>query len=288
MTRLRSRAPQPDQAPLRDDPALIEALALSAASGRLSNEDVRAMRAARRRTAATLGAVAAFLAIGAGGIGWLRPAPAPVVIARHFETRRGEMRDVKLADGSRLRLNGATRLDVELHGDRRDATLLAGEAYFDIAHDPARPFTVHAGGSRVQVLGTAFDIDMVRSQVGLSVYRGAVRFAPVRQPAAGVTVRAGWRSHFRDGTAAQPLAFDPAQQDWREGWLDTNGMKLGDLVDTLNRQGGPVVSAPPPALADMPVAGRFRVDNPQQLLSAIGGAYGFTVKRSVDRIELQP
>jgi transmembrane sensor len=52
-----------------------------------------------------------------------------------------------------------------------------------------------------------------------------------------------------------------------------------DLVEVLNRRGGPLVLPPSEALADMPIAGRFRLDDPRQLLNAIGAAYGFSVKR---------
>lgn len=276
---------RPDDNPLLRDPALAEALSATAAFGRLTNEDIRAMRAARRRTIATTGAVA-LLAIAGVGSWWRMQFSAPQTIAQHFETGRGQMRDVRLADGTTLRLNGATRLDVVIAGDHRDVRLAAGEAYFDVAHDPARPFTVHAGAVDARVLGTAFDIDMTRSQIGLSVYRGAVRFSPAALDQ-GVVVRSGWRTHFRNGATDVPVPFDTAQLDWRQGWLDTSGMKLGDLVDTLNRQGRLNVSSPPASLAGMSVSGRFRLDDPQQLLAAIGSAYGFTVVRHGDRLDLR-
>jgi transmembrane sensor len=47
-----------------------------------------------------------------------------------------------------------------------------------------------------------------------------------------------------------------------------------------------VIEAPQGALADIALAGRFRIDNAQQLLDAIGPAYGFTVVRNGDRMRL--
>ncbi len=273
-----------DENPLLGDPALAEALAATAALGRLSNEDVRTMRAARRRSLATAGAVVLVAMAGAGGW-WRLQLSAPQEIVQHFETRRGELRDVRLADGTTLRLNGATRLDVVIATDHRVVRLADGEAYFDVPHDAARPFTVHAGAVDARVLGTAFDIDMTRSQVGLSVYRGAVRFSPSTRDR-GVVVKGGWRTRYRNGTTDAPSPFDTGQLDWRQGWLDTSGMKLADLVETLNRQGSLNVSPPPAPLAGMAVSGRFRLDDPQQLLTAIGSAYGFTVVRHGDSLNL--
>ncbi|UAK22876.1 FecR family protein [Sphingomonas nostoxanthinifaciens] len=268
-----------------DDPALAEALTEVAAFGRLSNEQVRAMRANRRRAVGSVAAVALAAVLGLGG--WMQlQTPAPTTI--HYSTARGEQRLVHLADGSSVRLNGATRLDVTLDRDRRTVELAEGQAFFDVAHDAKRPFVVTAGAVNGRVLGTAFDVDRMHGQVELEVYRGAVRFAGTAPGSAGVVVRAGWRSRYRDGTIDRPTLFDPAQQDWREGWLDTEGMRLGDVVEALDRGTGPLVLPPPARLAALPIAGRFRLDDPARLLRVIGGAYGFTVVRDGDRIRLQP
>lgn len=265
-----------------DDPALAEALTQSASFGRLSDGDVRAMRDARRRALAAGGTVAVvLLLVGVGATnGWLTGAP---VGPTHYETQRGQQLDVALADGTRLHLNGATSLDVIIGKGERRVELTQGEAYFDVAHEPARPFVVRAGGSDTRVLGTAFDVDLGRGDVKLAVYRGKVRFSG---SGGAVIVPAGWRSRFAHGVAAAPSRFDASQQDWRQGWLDTDGTRLGDLVDALNRRGGPVIEAPQGALADIALAGRFRIDNAQQLLDAIGPAYGFAVVRYGDRMRL--
>ncbi len=289
MSRLRPTAGAPidRRDPLLDDPALAEALSAFAAVDRLSDEDARAMRANRRRALASVTSLALVAMIGVGLWQAQPPSVQPPLVAR-YETQRGQQRAVRLADGSELRLSGATRVVVTFAGDRRDVQLDRGEAYFDIVHDAARPFTVHAGASGARVLGTAFDMDLRRGRIELAVYRGAVRFGRDGTKQEGIVVEAGWRSHFDGFAPTAPRRFDVAQQDWRQGWLDTEDMRLGDLIDALNRQGGPLVQTPPPALADMPVAGRFRLDDPAQLLEAIGAAYGFSVKHEGDQLRLVP
>ena len=157
----------------------------------------------------------------------------------------------------RLRLNGATSLDVRLEADKRSVTLARGEAWFDVAHDAARPFSVTAGNSSTRVLGTAFDVDMARGEVKLAVYRGQVRFGPSAAggPGATVIVPAGWRSRFRGNAAGAPTRFDSSQQDWRDGWLDTDAMRLDDVVEALNRGGGPLVLPPPAQAGRHPACG---------------------------------
>ncbi len=269
-----------------EDPALAEALELAATFGRLSDGDIRVMRAARRRNVTTLAAVAMVSAIGVStwSSGWFGPAPAPTIA--HYETQRGQQQDIKLADGSTLHLSGATSLDVTLDERQRMVALKQGEAYFDVAHEPKRPFVVHAGDSATRVLGTAFDVDVARGEVKLSVYRGRVRFGSASYEAGSVDVPAGFRSRFRDGVAKAPTRFDATQQDWRQDWVDTDDMRLVDLVDALNRRGGPMVMDPPPGLARITLSGRFKLDNSRQLLDAIGAVYGFNVVKDGDHLRL--
>ncbi|MFX8689089.1 hypothetical protein ABTM39_20580, partial [Acinetobacter baumannii] len=55
-----------------------------------------------------------------------------------------------------------------------------------------------------------------------------------------------------------------------------------------NRHGGPVILPPPPRLEKLVLSGRFKLDNPEQLLGAIGAAYGFTVVRQGAHLRLMP
>ena len=264
-----------------DDPALTEALERTAALGRLSDGDIRAMRM-RRRGGAMLG-LALFVSVTGIG-GWFAANPSPVVA--RYETARGEQRDIKLADGSMLHLNGATRVDVRLERGRRFARLDHGEAYFDVAHDADRPFAVRAGASEIRVLGTAFDVEMGRGEVKLAVYRGKVRFGSADSRGRSVDVSAGWRSRFGNGAASQPKRFDATREDWRRGWIDTDDMRLTELIDALNRRDGPMIMNPPPGIANLKLSGRFRAENPQTLLTAIGDAYGFDLVTEGDKLRL--
>ncbi|WP_260598921.1 FecR family protein [Sphingomonas endolithica] len=259
-----------------DDPALGEALAAVAATGRLSNEALRGMRETRRRVVGT--GISAVLVASVGLGFWqgrvLQPAAA---IVQHIETQRGEQRAVNLADGSRVDLDGATSLDVRINDGARVVDLRRGAAYFDVAHDRDRPFVVRAGASSTNVLGTAFSIDIGARAVKLSVYRGRVRFGDKASGSRGVDVPAGWRSSFVQGAVAAPTRFDATQQDRRQSWVDTDDMLLGELVEQLNRRRGPLIEPPPPHLASLPLSGRFKLDDAADLLEAIGEVYGFDV-----------
>ena len=76
-----------------------------------------------------------------------------------FSTQQGERALVRLSDGTEVRLNTETRLVVPIpfRAEWREVHL-EGEAFFDVAADSLRPFVVRAGGARVEVLGTAFNV----------------------------------------------------------------------------------------------------------------------------------
>lgn len=267
---------------LPDDPALHEALARVAQMGRLSDGQIRAMRQQRRRR---LGAAGLAMVVCGVGLSTLLTVPGKV----HYQTERGQQRDIVLADGSALHLNGDSSIDVRLGRSRRNVALTKGEVFFDIVHDPNRPFEVQVGDVSARVLGTAFDINMMHHHVELDVYRGAVRFAHALSPTSeGVVVKAGYRAFYHDGAVGTPDRFDPAEADRREGWLDTQGMCLGDLVEMLNRSKGPVILPPAGTLAATPLSGRFKLDDPVHLLRAIGDVYRFSVVENDRGLQLVP
>ncbi|GAA3718399.1 hypothetical protein GCM10022268_28400 [Sphingomonas cynarae] len=266
----------------KNAPELAEALATWRERGRLSNEEVRALRSRRRTAGSVAGGASAILL----AIGLIQPSlrPAPDRTAT-LQTGRGETKTVQLVDGTTLRLDGATRLSVRYGPAARDVTLAGGAAFFDVTHDPARPFTVHAGDGAVRVLGTAFEVDRTAGRMEVAVYRGAVRVAGYHDTR-GKWVPAGWRGKVVRGHAGPATHFDGQAKTRDQGWLDVNELRLADLVTILNRQAGPTILPPPVALADLPISGRFRTDDPQSLLHALGTSYGFTIVKDKDSILL--
>jgi ferric-dicitrate binding protein FerR (iron transport regulator) len=70
-----------------------------------------------------------------------------------------------LEDGTRVWLNADSRLRFpSAFGGGRRRVCLEGEAYFDVARDAARPFTVETAGQTLTVLGTQFDISAYPDQ----------------------------------------------------------------------------------------------------------------------------
>lgn len=74
---------------------------------------------------------------------------------------RGRMCEVELTDGTRVKLNAASRLryPIAFHPDSTSRTVwLDGEAYFDVQTDSVRPFIVKASNVETRVYGTKFNV----------------------------------------------------------------------------------------------------------------------------------
>ncbi|WP_447414957.1 FecR family protein, partial [Clostridium perfringens] len=84
--------------------------------------------------------------------------------------------------------------------DQRFVRMLKGEAHFDVAHNPARPFIVKAGDSTLRAVGTAFNVRLRPELTELTVIEG--RVAVRDSGAATRTVAAGSAAAIRGGTVA--------------------------------------------------------------------------------------
>jgi ferric-dicitrate binding protein FerR (iron transport regulator) len=100
--------------------------------------------------------------------------PAYVQLLANDEKRIN--RHLTLPDGTVVILHGNSELDYPqaFNSKSREVTL-RGEAYFDVKHNPEKPFIIHTGDIRTVVLGTAFTIEASSSHVRVAVTRGKVR-----------------------------------------------------------------------------------------------------------------
>jgi transmembrane sensor len=97
-------------------------------------------------------------------------------------TSRGETRQIVLSDGSCIQLNAGTVISYprRFSGNTRDIKMIKGEAFFQIAANPAKPFTVTVGQSKTMVLGTSFDIRAYgpEESVRISLLSGKIAVTP--------------------------------------------------------------------------------------------------------------
>jgi transmembrane sensor len=175
-----------------------------------------------------------------------------------YATKRGETREIALADGSRLALGSATTLRVRLGRQQRDVTFVNGEASFEVAHLENRPFVVAVGGREVRVLGTEFNILSHGGRLAVSVRRGVVAVSGGQEGT--VKLMRGQQLVQSSGAIAQKRDVAPDTAfAWKSGKLIYDRTPLAEVVADLNRYVATPIRVDPSA-ASVTVSGVLLVD----------------------------
>lgn len=182
-------AGKPDRAELIARQAMLQDIAKQAGQQKLAGRETpRSVRpgnsngpGTRRRFLA--GGLIATGAVALGAVAFTVGMPRlPDTPAEIYQTATGEVREIELADTSRIWLDTQTQVSVTLSSDRRDVALTAGRLFVQVAHDRQRPFTVQGAGFEARAVGTAFEAAVLDGRTGVSVTEGLVRLTPASGP----------------------------------------------------------------------------------------------------------
>jgi transmembrane sensor len=174
----------------------------------------------------------------------------PLLTGTRYATAIGELRTVRLEDGSVVHLNAATRLTVRMEREVRLIELTQGQALFQVAKDAARPFRVVAADRTVQAVGTEFDVDRHGAQIDVAVREGTVQVSA----AAPVLLSEGQGLTYDQQQVGPVRAVAIAQiGSWQKGLLYYERTPFARIVEDLNRQFDGKFSVEDPTLAQMPV-----------------------------------
>ena len=215
-------------------------------------------------------------------------------VAQTYRTATGQVRTVVLPDGSIVGLNTQTQLEwVGTPTDRR-VRLLRGEAYFEVVHDPSRPFRILLAHSQVQVLGTRFDVyQMANGDVRVSVMSGMVA---VEGLDSGAGAPPSWSRRL---TSGQQIEYSPVGLvadvhsiaapkviRWRQGMLETQGEPLSEFVSDLSRYTTERIVISDPRAATQKVGGAFSVRNIDDTLDRLSRIAPVTVTHQSSEVIL--
>jgi transmembrane sensor len=245
----------------------------------------------RSRVPLLRAAAVAALLIGTGTLWWwpVRQVREPILAVA---TAAGATRSLVLGDGSHVTLGAASRLQYprRFRGNKR-TVVLEGEAFFEVAHDAERPFTVRSGGALTRVLGTRFDVRGYAGEpVRVVVESGRVRLLPVTGADSGVVLVRGDMGVAAPG---QPVTrrggVDPARYaGWREGRLEFDRAELAEVGRELQRWYGVEVRITDPALARRHVTLTLPRAALDEVLNAISLSLGARWSRAGGTILISP
>ncbi|MEP7245816.1 MAG: FecR domain-containing protein [Gammaproteobacteria bacterium] len=230
---------------------------------------------------------------------WLTPS---------YSTGIGEQRSVRLEDGSRVSLNSNTRVSVSYHASERLIRIERGEAYFEVAHNPAWPFVVVAGDRQVTALGTTFVVKYDASATAVTLVEGKVTVTGGRgeklesdansvtqqQPAVmvgtngrGFILAPGERLTFKGAAARLDVPHMDAVTAWRRGEVLLDRTTLADAVAEMNRYDEAVLIIDDPGVADLRVSGIYHTGNSDGFAQTMARLYGLRVIHEDGRVHLR-
>jgi transmembrane sensor len=204
---------------------------------------------------------AAALMIGVVGAGVFTAMPSH---ERSYETTVGGHETLTLGDGTRVELNTDTK--VRVSSDRRKVWLDRGEAYFDVVHDAAHPFTVMVGDHRVTDLGTKFLVRQNANHVEVSLFEGRAQLDTTGDWSKAHTttlVPGDVAIATADSISVmkKPEKALSSELGWRRGVLIFRHASLAEAAAEFNRYNRRKLVIEGRAAAHLTIDGTFQADN---------------------------
>lgn len=197
----------------------------------------------------------------------------------------GGRKIVSLADGSQIELNTNSILRINTTEGQRSAWLEKGEAFFQIKHDAAHPFSVVAEGHRIIDLGTKFRIKDEGDRLEVALVEGSARIEPTRVGLPGKVLLPG------DVAIATPTSISILRKTdqelanelgWRRGVLVFKYATLATVVKEFNRYSDRKLVIADPKLAELTIVGTFRTNDFRSFTDLAKEVFGVRVETRGD------
>lgn len=259
--------------------------------GRPRRRSDRFFASGNNRFKAALAASMAVLLLGGMGI-WLAGVGMPFrgmaalltdtgIAVATYRTGVGEQATVELADGSQIVLNTASAVRVAYSDSERRLILERGQAFFTVAKDAGRPFTVEANGKTVTAFGTAFDVRIQKSSVHVVLLEGQVSVSPgenawqktvMLEPSDMLIADESAMSIVKPQNVASLTA-------WRDGLLIFQDDELRAAVEEVNRYSTTHIMLDDKTVGGLRISGTFRVGQTAAFVEALREMFSIQVVR---------
>lgn len=233
--------------------------------------------------------------------------------ANTFATDVAEQRSFRLTDGTAVKLNSRSRIRVRFSEHARAVDLLEGQALFEVAKDPTRPFRVHSGNAVVRAVGTAFDVNRRRDATIVTVVEGRVLVTDgatedarasrgagtestsslrwqlaADKPPEGIVLSQGEQVTITPASILIPAPADiSAATIWTRGQLMFRSTPLSQVVEEFNRYNTRRVVLDD-GIEDFPVTAVFSSTDSKSLVSFLSQQPNLTIETGDQEIRIVP
>jgi ferric-dicitrate binding protein FerR (iron transport regulator) len=184
----------------------------------------------------------------------------PVIVQQELFVPAGQRARIILPDGSVAWLNAGSTLSYPSLFENERKVILTGEAYFDVAHNPDKPFIVSTDSINVQALGTQFDIYNYSKAEYMStaLIQGSIKVYKTGAESEGVILNPNQQLFYKDGTFRIEAFTDTDKLLWKEGIYSFNGESLATIIKKLELYYDVEIIVKDPAIFQHKYTGKFR------------------------------
>ncbi|MBT32459.1 MAG: hypothetical protein CMO01_22575, partial [Thalassobius sp.] len=204
----------------------------------------------------------------------------------NIATLSGETKSITLADGTKVKLNANSSLyyPKAFNGNTREV-LLEGEAYFDVASDKEKPFTIHTGQVETTVLGTVFNLRHFKDEnfTELLLEEGKVAFTAAGKEEIVLPGEVVQYSETTEKISKQKNK-NPNILAWQTGELKFNETPINELIKTLQRYYHTEFTLDNSANLACSYTGTFNKNTLEEVLEIMQLSSSFTFKKQGDKI----
>lgn len=215
-----------------------------------------------------------------------------------YATLIGQQMDATFNDGSIIHLNTNSRIETEFSDEKRIIKLIKGEALFEVAHDPNRPFIVYAGNRLVQAIGTKFVVHLKSENIQVTVTDGKVKMSKVPLNTTltdikelnntttqkdDIYIAKGEKVIVGDNQAPKLTRIKPEnikrELSWLNGKLVFDNEELLNVIEEINRYVNIEIVLKDPSLHNIRISGRFDLEDSEALIEAIELSFNMKSQR---------
>jgi transmembrane sensor len=267
-------------APLRNEPAfrpdnVIDFESYAPMTRHRVKEPPPPKRKSRLGLKVAAGAVAAGLAIGFVVVGKSVDPVAPEAV---IVTTIGAWDKKLMDDGSVIYAGPKSELTFHSNAQQRSVTFVRGEAFFDVAPDPTKPFVVTTDYGSVRVLGTEFLVAHKGNAVVITVREGKVGVTPSRAPDSmqpTATLVANQQVVMSSVGVRGPVVVDAEREVmWVRNWYEPHGEMVCEIIQQLNQRHDVEIVVDDPQVCRMRVSSlSFRPSEPEDFVHKVNQIY---------------
>lgn len=230
---------------------------------------------------------------------------APMKEFSEVATRDGSRTSLLLPDGTHVWLNAGSRLTYDKsYGAQLREVNLTGEALFDVAHNPAKPFVIHTTRVDIKVLGTRFNVKSYPTDktTETTLLRGSIEVSVKARPDEKIILKPNEKlvianddsalhrnlsQHMEKTSKANESlvdirkpAYDASGINIETSWVDDRLIfqdeAFGSLAKDMQRWYGVSIRFTRPDQEEWRFTGNFRKETIQQALDALKLTAPFT------------